>query len=105
LKVTLQNPIIESIGLTSTTVGFARDSTTGVRRLTHPQTPTAAQLRTREAFKNADTHWQQLAPTLKQSWRNYRRWQPMFGYNQFMRINIPLAIQGLPFIDDPANIP
>ncbi len=67
--------------------------------------PTAAQSKMQLAFKVADLGWQALDETHKDLWRAFRKWQHLYGYNQYMRVNITRARDGLPFIDDPANIP
>lgn len=105
MKITTAIDILAVDGKIAGPIAFHRGNTQGIRRPYKRETPTKRQLEVRANFKDVDDAWQALTPTLKQAWRDYESWRHNFGYNRFQIVNIPLGLQGLPFILDPANIP
>lgn len=105
MRVTGAIDILAVDGKVAGPIAFHRGNFQGVRRPYKRDTPSARQIVLRANFKAVDDAWQALPPDLKQAWRDYQSWRRNFGYNRFQIINIPLGLQGLPFILDPANIP
>jgi hypothetical protein len=93
------------IGSISTVTTSTRGETTLISRKVGHQVATPAQEPWRAAFAQADAHWKYLSLADRQAWRTYRRWQHINGYSQYMRINITRVHDGLPIIENPANIP
>lgn len=81
-----------------------RKKTQVLRRPYGRTTPSPAQIVVRNAFRLADAHWAYLTLLQRQAWRDYRSWEKINGYSQYMRINIPRTIQGLPFQNDAPTI-
>lgn len=76
-----------------------------VRRRYGHQTPSPAQEAMRDAFRTADAYWAHLSLADRQAWRDYRAWEHLNGYSQYMSINITRVRDGLPIIENPAMIP
>lgn len=103
--ITLATIPLELFGIVSKGIFTHRGHTHVVRR-SYPKTaPSPAQLKCRRAFATADTAWGTLDATTRQEWRDYRKWERTWGYNRFMRVNIPRAFAELPLYYHPSDIP
>jgi len=105
MKILSAAELLSANGRVTGPVFVHRRRTLSVRLPYPPKTPTTAQKRSRDAFRTADSAWSALSAGDKQAWRDYRSYQRNWGYNRFMRINIPRVLAGLPIIENPAMIP
>ncbi|KKM03847.1 hypothetical protein LCGC14_1770290 [marine sediment metagenome] len=96
--------IIEVLGNTGKTTFARKGNTALIRRPYGRQVATPAQKIMRDAFRVADAHWAYLSLADRQDWRDYKRWERINGYSQYMKVNITRVRDGLPFIDNPGSI-
>jgi len=65
-----------------------------------------AQRLVRDNFATVDRTWQTLSRPEKDAWNRWRYWYDMWGYNVFMRVNLPRGLHGLPLqLSPPAQAP
>jgi len=105
MKTTLGPLAVLGVGKVHGLIAVRRGLTSSVRRRYPKQVPSAAQTRVRANWAAVDRVWQNLDDAHHRAWNAYRRWERLYGYNQFMRVNIPRGLAGLPLYLLPENIP
>jgi len=86
-------------------IAVKRLGTKSVRRRYTDSSATTAQLKVRSNWARVDRTWQDLGAEDVAAWNKYRAWENLYGYNQYMRSNVPRGLAGLVLYSNPAELP
>lgn len=86
-------------------IAVKRLGTRSVRRRYADSSATTAQKTVRSNWARVDRTWQELGAEDVAAWNAYRAWEGLYGYNQYMRSNVPRGLAGHDLYTNPSEIP